>query len=509
MVASDVAQAIFRTASAGAGSVLPLPLPQNVRDTGQAVPVPLVVLQNSKVNFKAKIKPEGAKWPSGKPNWTEVDTSNVDANNVATATKTFNDLSTSAGDTKKIKAICGNEVEKNIVVVKAELQEITFKEGHNVTHNSGSPEYKTQHWLKGRTPEGYPIAYTSGKPIKADVIFKCNPDIALTSGVKLAVRENSQSLGGKYSIGEKDATLSSGSTIKAEGLSSGNTDSSKVDMAFFSYEWQIKSTNAQIDWRPAETSANKLYLTYKEPITALRQETLYDLACGPNAGKTNQNQIVMGSYGRFTGRSVPRISDGTVMTYWKNWRTAPPPPDTVVDLLASSDGNGNCQAWSGLFRDVIRLNGIAGAQRMMVCNPPYSNNALSVLVIQWNFGTPPTSPMHPTYPYTMGQLAGTGVHAWPGNIAPGQGNPDTPPLFSGHWVTKWREPGYLTHTYYFDPSYGTGPVHAFRESRALKMYEDEAFAGFTNNIVNSSYARKNDTSSGSPSEVAEQNNDRD
>ena len=35
MVASDVAQAIFRTASAGAGSVLPLPLPQNVRDTGQ------------------------------------------------------------------------------------------------------------------------------------------------------------------------------------------------------------------------------------------------------------------------------------------------------------------------------------------------------------------------------------------------------------------------------------------------------------------------------------------
>ena len=35
MVASDVVQTIFRAASAGAGSVLPLPLSQNVHDTGQ------------------------------------------------------------------------------------------------------------------------------------------------------------------------------------------------------------------------------------------------------------------------------------------------------------------------------------------------------------------------------------------------------------------------------------------------------------------------------------------
>ena len=35
MVASDVAQTIFRTVPACAGSVLPLPLPPNVRDIGQ------------------------------------------------------------------------------------------------------------------------------------------------------------------------------------------------------------------------------------------------------------------------------------------------------------------------------------------------------------------------------------------------------------------------------------------------------------------------------------------
>ena len=35
MLASDVAQTIFRIVPACAGSVLPLPLPQNVRDIGQ------------------------------------------------------------------------------------------------------------------------------------------------------------------------------------------------------------------------------------------------------------------------------------------------------------------------------------------------------------------------------------------------------------------------------------------------------------------------------------------
>jgi hypothetical protein len=68
----------------------------------------------------------------------------------------------------------------------------------------------------------------------------------------------------KYSAQEGAATVS-GSTITATNLSCGNTDSKKVDYMHFDMEWQIKSTNAQFDWKTVGYSANRLYVTLKEP----------------------------------------------------------------------------------------------------------------------------------------------------------------------------------------------------------------------------------------------------
>jgi hypothetical protein len=258
---------------------------------------------------------------------------------------------------------------------------VSFSNDHTIIHDSGSPTYTAPHWKKGRTPsEYYPIGYTGGKEIKMEVKYKCNPDIALTPGVELKARGKSSMVGGKYPTGEGTAAIS-GSTITAN-LTCGNTDSLKVDYLNLFLEWQLKSPNAQFDWKTTGYSTNRLYVTYKEPLTSLRQETLYDLACKTNAGVTNQTQIAMNSYNRFTGRNVKRLGDDKVMTYWKDDVQG---ARETATLLASPDGNGNCESWSALFRDVLKLNGL-GAERVSV----FSNTAQEgVLVKNWHFdGTP-------------------------------------------------------------------------------------------------------------------------
>jgi hypothetical protein len=273
-------------------------------------------------------------------------------------------------------------------------------------------------------------------------------------------------------------------------------------------EWQIKSPNAQFNWKTSGYSTNKLYVTYKQPITSLRQETLYDLACKTNAGVTQQTQVAMNSYNRFTGLNVKRLSDDKTMTYWlpdANGNYQMGATDTA-DLLASSDGNGNCQAWSGLLRDVLELNGIGSAKRVHVYHLQSFASYVTVLVNHWNFATTPinitTNPNG--YPYTLG------VDVVPGTILPGQGNPNTPPHFNGHWITRWCDT--TDHRFhYFDPSYGTSVVSDPVGFKALKKYEDGAFAGFSlDNIASPSTpifpTKVNDTSSGSDSEVDETEN---
>ena len=131
------------------------------------------------------------------------------------------------------------------------------------------------------------------------------------------------------------------------------------------------------------------------------------------------------------------------MTYWmpatpggSDWQMG---AQNTAPLLASLDGNGNCESWSALFRDVIRLNGINDASRMRVYHPPLPLPGIfakSVLVNQWNFGTPPSTPTNPNYPYTITDTITTPVnpgYAQPGAILPGQGNNNTPPVFNAHW----------------------------------------------------------------------------
>jgi hypothetical protein len=395
------------------------------------VPDPLVVLAGSKVTFRAISKLAGAPWPAGQPKWSG--TSGASGTG-ATVTVPFGTVSKAIDDYKTVVVTCGNKIEKNVVVVEAELEEVSFSGDQTVRRDEDDEYdegYKTQHWLTGRTPKNYPIAYTSGKSIKADVTFKCNPEIALTAGVKLAVRGQSQSLGFKYSMGEKDVPPPSGTTFKVDGLSSGNTDSSKVDYAFFTYEWQIKSTNAQFDWRRAGASTNKLYITLHE-AKGSKLETMYELAC-KNKGATTDAECITNTWASFSGRDVKAWSDHNTFERKLYYYSTKDGDDkyTADAMLKNPNNQGQCHAWADLYKHTLEINGIVSRSIIKVA-PPAGYDVFGVK----NIGFSGSSP------YRWGDLD-VSVKGIPGQ------NMETPKakLFGQHFIVR-------AEGKYYDPSYG-------------------------------------------------------
>ena len=125
-------------------------------------------------------------------------------------------------------------------------------------------------------------------------------------------------------------------------------------------------------------------MTLGVPTTALRQETLFDLGCRNAVGESVVESARDAMFGEFTDQQVSRL-DGVQMTYWMNNQMG---CTDTPELLQRSDGNGNCQSWGGLFRDILRTHGIA-AERIRVWP---KNTDTSVIVKNWSFTSPPSGP---------------------------------------------------------------------------------------------------------------------
>jgi hypothetical protein len=165
------------------------------------------------------------------------------------------------------------------------------------------------------------------------------------------------------------------------------------------------------------------------------------------------------------------------MTYWRNNLAG---GTTTTAILSQDDANGNCQAWSMLFRDCLRLQTISASRILLTAEP----NDPGLLVKEWSFHDPPSGSGR--YPYLHPQDL---VDTW--GVA-GQGNPNPGGGFTVHYVT-------LSNFAYYDPSYGSEVVAG---SDLDKSYEDKYLAGYSWNPLTA--GRKNDLSANSPAEVTHQ-----
>lgn len=252
------------------------------------------------------------------------------------------------------------------------------------------------------------------------------------------------------------------------------TDANKA----FKLDWEIKVGDSK--WAQVASTKHQVYLTLNNPVTALRQETLFYLSAKKADGANAEAAARDSMYGEFTDQVVTRL-DGVQMTYWMN--NAMGCTDTP-DLLSRQDGNGNCQSWGGFFRDMLRIHGIT-ADRIRVW--PKAGDS-SVIVKDWQFNQPPSGPAQHPYIENLDAFDLAGI--------PGQGNPNPPGSFNGHWITK-------SGGHYYDPSYGTA---AIKGGNAEKVYEDGAFDGFGEQYSTATGAgtrgiRKNNSGNAAVSEV--------
>lgn len=303
----------------------------------------------------------------------------------------------------------------------------------SVFKDSGAA-YPAVHYAAGRE-ERSPAAYVSGNKVRAEatITLASEGEWPFPPGKTLEIGFGDVVFGGVATTGDEPPPVAvSGpftASVTMNRVAESPLSPSGVPAHFPNYEtrWTVGAGTL--------VSENALYAVCAEPECSLRQETLFDVGCRNAHGISGTAQIVDAIYGEFSDRVVARKSDGKVMTYWM--------PDgsgvcqmgekTTSGILAAKDGNGNCQAWSGLFRDALLLQGIA-AHRVSV----------------WSkFSADP---------------AKTAV---PAGILPGQGNPTTPKEFNAHWITKANE-------FYYDPSYGTQKISAQNPAD----YENAAFAGY-------------------------------
>ena len=303
----------------------------------------------------------------------------------------------------------------------------------SVFKDSGAA-YPAVHYAAGRE-ERSPAAYVSGNKVRAEatITLASEGEWPFPPGKTLEIGFGDVVFGGVATTGDEPPPVAvSGpftASVTMNRVAESPLSPSGVPAHFPNYEtrWTVGAGTL--------VSENALYAVGAAPKCALRQETLFDIGCRNAHGIGGTARIVDAIYGEFSDRVVARKSDGKVMTYWM--------PDgsgvcqmgetTTSGLLASEDGNGNCQAWSGLFRDALLLQGI-DANRVSVRS---------------KFSADP---------------AKTAV---PAGILPGQGNPTTPKEFNAHWITKANE-------FYYDPSYGTQKISAQNPAD----YENAAFAGY-------------------------------
>jgi hypothetical protein len=375
-----------------------------------------------------------------------------------------------------------------IQVVKVELKEVSFggDKYWELKSDDGNTHYNAPQWKDvdgnmnptntGQGERDYAMAFTRATKPKIGAKFRISS--ASTLG---AIKIKAAGPGG-MSIPESAAILSGDDVVldlKEASATLVNTIKfydKKDESKAFKLQWQVKV--GDLDWFTVGTTKHTVYVTLDDPKTPLRQETLFELGCRNADSVMDQNMARDRIYAEFTDRVVKRV-DGKQMTYWLNEVTAPHFVETDM-ILANPTGDGNCQAWSALLRDVLRLQGIE-ANRIMVW-PIHSPVQGGVLVKNWTF-TGNGGSGDSEFPYTYL------IDAIPGTRIPAQGNSNSPPWFNGHWITE-------SAGAYYDPSYGTAPVAGANKD---KTYEDGAFDGCVK--LPTQRVRKNNTTSSSPAEV--------
>lgn len=348
--------------------------------------------------------------------------------------------------------------ETEFTVVEVKLKSVSFSgdKYHEVKNDSNTTSYSAPHWLDANTdgtPEKkHPIAYTRNVKAKVSAEFVLNP--AVTS-VDFFVEASSSGV----NIPSTKCDIA-GDLLKMPITESNTNFINEIDYVdTFDLKWKIKcGSSSLVD---IGTSKNKLYITLADPISSLRQETLFDVGCRNGDGQTTDAGAVPAIFGEFIDLSVKCI-DGAVLTYWGGISSSATLSTNFFNTSGLLlNGDGRCGAWAEFLKDIYEVQGIAGSSVKSI--DTISKGGLTgagFYVKNWDLTVNP--------PVDLTGIAG-------------QNNPDPESRFVNHAVVKYG--GKL-----YDPSYGA-------EFSDLAKWEDSAIAIFIyTNAAGDTFAAVNNPS---------------
>lgn len=337
-----------------------------------------------------------------------------------------------------------------------EVQEITFSGNHTVKKDTLG-DFDSTEWIKGRkSPQilsqlQSPVCYTRNKKVKIKAKFEVTTKPSKAETVKI---KGKGVFDGKTLEWESDVNVTpSSKEVTTSEMESNKTLPDKVacyDTA--NIVWQMNP--AKTGWSGAGNSQHLFYVTLGDPTGTPAYWTLLDVSCRAANGQTSEQKVVSKVFEPLKasigdGKGIKRKWDDTKLTYWKPGNTK---ATNTQQLLAQSDGSGQCGSWAEFLIDMYKVHGINTGHKVIVeVNKTLAPSGYFFLVKNWIFNEPPIStPDSFTHKRGIECVEATGI--------PGQGNDNPNSVFANHFIVKS-----LTTKKLYDPSYGAGPFSNKKE----------------------------------------------
>jgi len=365
----------------------------------------------------------------------------------------------------------------NAPILHSKITSVTFSgSGYShLTDDEGNP-YDIPQWRRDEPPAGPPYYYNRSVSYEKNTI----PVIGATFEIEGLTSDNNTvaiSAEGTDGIGlpEKNVTVNNGVAVyPATPATKPWPDAIKFydrnpetpdSPAPFTLTWKVQqNSNAFI-----ESTNHQVYVTLVKPALAKNRETLFYLACHNPSGMDGSNliKVVNSIYGEFSDREIQRINpktgnpEGLFLRYYGKgfdfdgtpWDEETNPKPSDEHILAQ--GTGVCGAWSEFLVEVLSVHVIIEAKTVGVIptfSPSVNPKANGAVSREFVLKPVPVDPDGENV--ELDDASGEPVNYKDVRI-PAQGRSDGRVSWSAHAITRFTEEN--GNSYYYDPSYGTGP----------------------------------------------------
>ena len=389
----------------------------------------------------------------------------------------------------------GSIDKSKFTVTKTAIKEVSFSGDNTVlksddgTVTFSAPQYKDANLDGDANDEGdrsFPICYVRDS---SNVIVSAKFIMAPKPEGKVLVKATG---GGGFPLNLEPISVSGAGTeiYLPPTQMSGRLDNSIACLKGMSINWFV-SVDDGVNWIGMGQSTNTLYVTWSKPCATENIQTYFEVGCAAANGVTgtvgvNDDAVLDKIWGKFQSKSINRVSDGSVLTYygfddvngngvWDEGididKNRPEKCDVVLARELVQMRNGQCHSWADFLYQVLNaqgLNQINGYANRII-SVDVGDDYVMFAVKNWE-RIGPCNEWHIVLADVGvdGKLNAAEIQTGEARDqigVSGQGNSPNPPSgFENHFICR-------IGMRLYDPSYGIGPFNSAYE------YEEAAFDG--------------------------------